>query len=369
MDFFVSMLRWSIALFRVFGIRLEVHASFVLLLAYAASAGLAEGGAVAMAWSVCFVLLVFTVVVLHELGHCLAARRYGIRTHRILLLPIGGMAEFAEIPREPRRELVIAIAGPLVNYAFIALLLLAFGWPRALAGVGVPTAWREVPAVLLYVNILMGVFNLLPAFPMDGGRILRALLATKFDYLVATRWAARIGQTIALLCAALAALDWSEHGLLAALFLFIAYGAETEYRFVRTRELYSGLIVANVTRSDFVGFSPETTVAAAFETLRRTIAQDLLLIGASGPVGIVPRARFAAALRSGGEHDPLALHAVHDFAVLQAEWPLLSVLRDLKRGKQRLYPVYSAGRMIGVCDARRVDEGVRLIRQTARRAR
>lgn len=361
------MLRWSIALFRVFGIRLEVHASFVLLLAYAASAGLAEGGVLAMVWSVRFVLLVFSVVVLHELGHCLAARHYGIRTHRILLLPIGGMAEFAEIPREPRRELVIAIAGPMVNYTLIALLLLCFGWPDSLAGIGVPTTWGEVPAVLLYVNILMGVFNLLPAFPMDGGRILRALLATRLDYLAATRWAARIGQVIALTCAAYAAWDWQEHWLLAVLFLFIAYGAETEYRFVRSRELYAGLIVANVTRSDFLGFSPETTVAAAFETLRRSVTQDLLLIGASGPVGIVSRARLAAALRSGGEHDPLALHATHDFAVLQAEWPLLSVLRDLKSGKQRLYPVYSAGRLIGVCDSRRVDDAVSLIRQTTRR--
>ncbi|HLP08021.1 MAG TPA: site-2 protease family protein [Opitutaceae bacterium] len=362
------MLRWSIALFRVFGIRLEVHVSFVLLLAYAAFGGWKDGGGfTTMAWSVSFVLLLFTVVVLHELGHCLAARRYGIRTNRILLLPIGGMAEFDSIPREPRRELLIAIAGPAVNYALIALLLLFFGWPGPLGEIDVPAAWAEIPRLLLYVNIVMGVFNLIPAFPMDGGRMLRAILATRFDHLTATRWAARIGQVLALAFIGIAL--WQELWVPAALFLFIAYGAETEYRFVRTRELYSGLIVANVTRSDFVGFSPDATVAAAFETMRRSIAQDLLLIGASGPVGIVPRTRFAAALRSGGEQDSLASHAVHDFAVLQAEWPLLSVLGDLKRGKQRLYPVYSAGRMIGVCDARRIDEGVRLIRQTARRAR
>lgn len=367
MDFSVSMLRWSIALFRIFGIRLEVHASFVLLLAYAAATGWSESGPAGMLWSVNFVLLLFTVVVLHELGHCLAARHYGIRTHRILLLPIGGMAEFATIPREPRRELVIAIAGPAVNYALIALLWLVFGWPADFGRVDVPTSWADVPALLLQVNVVMGVFNLLPAFPMDGGRLLRALLATRTDYLTATRWAARTGQTLALGGVIFGLICWETHWLLAVLFLFIAYGAENEFRFVRTREYYTGLIVANVTRSDFLGFSPDATIAAAFEALRHRITQDLLLIGAGGPVGIVPRARVTAALRAGGEQDTLGRHAVHDFTVLQAEWPLLSVVRNLKRGRQRLYPVYSAGRMIGVCDVNRLDEAVALIRRASRR--
>lgn len=362
------MLRWSIALFPVFGIRLEAHLSFVLLLAYAASVGWMDGGGLTtMAWSVSFVLLLFTVVVLHELGHCLMARRYGIRTNRILLLPIGGMAEFDTIPREPRRELAIAVAGPAVNYALIAVLLLVFGWPAPLGEVDVPTAWAEIPRLLLYVNIVMGVFNLLPAFPMDGGRMLRAVLAMRLDYLAATRWAARIGQVVALAGVAYAALDYHNRWLLGLLFLFIAYGAETEYRFVRNREFYGGLIVANVTRSDFLGFPPEATVATAFEALRRNVPQDLLLLCPSGPVGIVPRARLAAALRAGREHDPLASHAEHDFAVLQAEWPLAPVARDLRKDQQRLFPVYSLGQLIGVCDAGRLDEAVRAIRQARRR--
>ncbi len=364
------MLRWSIALFPVFGIRLEAHVSFVLLLAYAATVGWMDGGGfTTMLWSVSFVLLLFTVVVLHELGHCLAARRYGIRTNRILLLPVGGMAEFDTIPREPRREFVIALAGPAVNYALIAVLLTVFGWPAPLGEVDVPTAWAEIPRLLLYVNIVMGVFNLLPAFPMDGGRMLRAALATRLDYLTATRWAARIGQGVALAGVAYALLDWREHWLLAVLFLFIAYGAETEYRFVRNREFYGGLIVANVTRGDFLGFPPEATVATAFETLRRNVPQDLLLLCPSGPVGIVPRARIASALRAGREHEPLASHAEHDFEILQAEWPLAPMVRDLRRGPQKLYPVYSAGQLIGVCDAPRLDEAVRAIRHARRRER
>ncbi len=365
------MLRWSIALFRVFGIRLEVHATFVVLLAYAGWLGARDDGWHGLVWSVAFVVLMFGVVVLHELGHCLAARRYGIRTNRILLLPVGGMAEFDALPRQPRRELVIALAGPAVNYLLIAVIFLSFGWPSSLAEIAPPSNLGEIPAALLGVNLVMGIFNLLPAFPMDGGRVLRSLLAMRFDYLVATRWAARSGQVIALSIATWAAYASYFGGdnlwLLAGLFLFIAYGAETEYRFVRDREFYAGLIVANVTRSDFLGFPPESTVAAAFEALRRTVPQDLLLIGAAGPVGVVPRARIAAALRAGREQEPLSAHAEHEFAVLQAEWTLGPVVTGLRRSRQRLYPVYSFDRLIGVCDIARIDEAVRLIRHSAPR--
>ncbi len=367
------MLRWSIALFRVFGIRLEVHATFVLLLAYAGWLGAQDDGWRGLLWSLAFVVLMFAVVVLHELGHCLAARRYGIRTNRILLLPVGGMAEFDSLPRQPRRELAIALAGPAVNYLMIALLVLGFGWPPSLAEVGPPTSLREIPHALLGVNLIMGVFNLLPAFPMDGGRVLRSLLAMRLDYLVATRWAARSGQVIALTIATWAAygsyFDGDNLWLLSALFLFIAYGAESEYRFVRDREFYAGLIVANVTRRDFLGFPPETSIATAFEALRRSVSQDLLLIGASGPIGVVPRSRVAAALRAGREQEPLAAHAEHDFAVLQAEWTLGPVVAGLRRSRQRLFPVYSFDRLIGVCDVARIDDAVRLIHHAAPRRR
>lgn len=372
MDVFVQMLRWSIALFRVFGIRLEMHATFVLLLVAAGWLGASNGGATGVVSSVSTVILMFGIVVLHELGHALAARRYGIRASRILLLPIGGMAEFDSIPRQPRREILIALAGPAVNFLLAGLIALSFGWSNSPSAAGAPARWADVPDTLLAVNLIMGVFNLLPAFPMDGGRVLRALLGLRLDYLAATRLAARSGQTISLLIAGavtayeLAAGD-NTLWLLAALFLFIAYGAETEYRFVRNRELYAGLIVANVTRADFLAFPPDTSVSTAFETLRSTVPQDLLLIGATGPVGIVPRARLAAALRNGHDLDPLSQHAEHEFTVLQAEWPLGPVVADFTRSKQRLFPVYSFDRLIGVLDTGRVDEAVRLIRHTRRR--
>jgi Zn-dependent protease len=173
-------------LFKVFGIQLAVHASFVLLLGYWGYEGWLEGGVTGAAWSVGLILLFFVCVILHELGHSLTARRYGINVPRIMLLPIGGMAEFDRIPRKPAHELIITIAGPAVNFLIVLLLL--------------PLAWRgwfsteEVSAYsvsglldqLWYANLVMGVFNLVPVFPMDGGRIFRALLAMKLPYLRAT---------------------------------------------------------------------------------------------------------------------------------------------------------------------------------------
>ncbi len=360
------MRHWSIALFRVFGIRLELHATFVLLLAYAVWAGWAEdGGIEGIVTSVVLVLLMFLCVVLHELGHCFAARHFGIGVNRILLLPIGGMAEFSRIPRQPVRELVIALAGPAVNYVLVAVLVLGFGWPDFDTETGTLSRWSAVPGTLIAVNLIMGVFNLLPAFPMDGGRVLRALLAMRFDYLPATRWAARIGQAIALLLASAAVYFTlayeGNHLLLAALFLFIAYGAETEYRFVRRRELFAGLIVANVTRGDFLAFPPEATIANALEALRRAPPSDLLLVTAVGPTGLVPRKRLAEAIRAGRANDALAAIADHDFNTLQAEWPLGAVIADLARSRQRTFPVYSHGRLIGVCDLGQAEASAALL--------
>lgn len=222
-------------LFRVFGIQLAVHASFVLLLVYYAYEGWNEGGLMGAAWNVCLILLFFGCVVLHELGHSLTARRYGVRVPRILLMPIGGMAEMDRIPRQPSAELLITIAGPAVNFV-IVLLMAPFLWRDLISEA--PTAEPNLRALgvqLLVANGVMGAFNLLPVFPMDGGRIFRALLALKLPYLRATYWASLTGKVLALGFALVAGLYW-HHYLLAALFLFILFAADAEYKTVLRRE-------------------------------------------------------------------------------------------------------------------------------------
>jgi Zn-dependent protease len=229
------MLGWSINLFRLFGIQLAVHASFGLLLAYYGWTGWQEGGATGMLWSVGLIVLFFVCVVLHELGHSLTARRYGVRVPRILLLPIGGMAEMEQIPRRPATELLITIAGPAVNFVLV-LLLLPFLWNHLLGRV--PIHAFTVPDALVNLwwgNLFMGTFNLLPVFPMDGGRIFRALLAYRLPYVRATWWAVLVGRVLALVLAAVMVL-YFESPLAGLLFVFIFVAAGAEYRAVLRRE-------------------------------------------------------------------------------------------------------------------------------------
>lgn len=226
------MLGWSINLFRVRGIQLAVHASFFLLLAWAAKEGWDENGQTGLIWSVAMLLSFFTCVVLHEFGHSFTAMHFGIGVRRILLMPIGGMAEFESIPRQPSRELLITLAGPAVNFVIAAALWCV-----------IRTFDSEVPyysvrgAVyqLFVANLYMGCFNLLPAFPMDGGRILRAVLATRLTYLRATWWAATVGKVVCLIGVGVAI--WSERWMLAVLSVFIFSAGQAEYRAVRQREI------------------------------------------------------------------------------------------------------------------------------------
>lgn len=231
------MLRWSINLFRIFGIQLSIHASFVLLLAYSGWAGWADGGRwQGMLLNVALTVLFFICVVLHELGHSLTARRYGVQVPRILLMPIGGMAEFDRIPRRPSAELVITINGPLVNFAIALLLWTVVGLPPGMPfDPQIEDSVKGVAQLLLYWNLVMGCFNLLPVFPMDGGRIFRALLATRFTYLRATFWATRVGQILAIAFAGLAAF-YLHNVVMTVLFAFIYSVAGAEYRALLLRE-------------------------------------------------------------------------------------------------------------------------------------
>ncbi|MFM8618596.1 MAG: site-2 protease family protein [Opitutaceae bacterium] len=229
------MLGWSINLFRIGGIQLAVHFSFLLLLAVNAFDGYADAGWPGLWWSTAVLAAFFGCVVLHELGHCLTAIRFGVNVPRILLLPIGGMAEFDGIPREPRREVLITVAGPAVNFVIAGLLWLALPPAGAAESSGEIPTLTESLHLLLRWNLAMGLFNLLPAFPMDGGRLLRATLAVRLPYLRATFWAATCGKVVCVAGAAVAL--WLGEPLLIVLFAFIFFVGEMEYRAARRREL------------------------------------------------------------------------------------------------------------------------------------
>ncbi len=222
-------------MFRIRGIQLAVHASFFLLLAYVGYEGWREAGPTGLVWSLITIVAFFTCVVLHELGHSFMALRYGIGVRRILLMPIGGMAEMDSIPRRPSREFLMTLAGPAVNFVLAALLgAVVRTFPDEISYYTLPGLVYQ----LFIANLVMGCFNLVPVFPMDGGRIFRAILATRLPYLRATFWAASVGKVLAL-AGVLLMLFWFEpaHYLGALLFLFILMAGDTEYRAVRRREM------------------------------------------------------------------------------------------------------------------------------------
>lgn len=217
------MKSWKIA--RVAGIDVSVHWSFLLLLGWVAFSAFASGGVVNALFNLQLVIAVFGCVVLHELGHAMAARQFGIATRGITLLPIGGVASLDRMPRRPLQELWIAVAGPLVNVFIAAALVLVIPLsqltPLGLFVVSPVTMLQR----LFWINVGLVLFNMLPAFPMDGGRVLRATLALVLPYVDATRIAAGVGKVMAVLLG-IVGLFKSPMLLLVAVFVYLAGSAE-----------------------------------------------------------------------------------------------------------------------------------------------
>ena len=230
-------------LFRVRGIQLSAHFSFFVLLGVNAYIGWEDAGESGLIWHTVAMVAFFTCVVLHELGHSLTAMHYGIGVRRILLMPIGGMAEFDAIPRQPVRELWITLAGPAVNFVIAGVLWLLL--PPAVGSDIETMTVVDFGHLLMKWNLLMGVFNLLPAFPMDGGRILRAVLATRLNYIRATFWAVSVGKLLCIIGFVIAVF---AEPMLTLLFAFIFFVGEMEYRAVIRREIEEAHFRATLAR-------------------------------------------------------------------------------------------------------------------------
>lgn len=292
---------------RLFDIPVRIHWTFLLLLAYVAFSGITEGGAWSdVAWSFLFVGAIFLCVVLHEFGHALSARRYGVETKDIILSPIGGVARLYRMPEQPAQELVVAIAGPMVNVVIAALTGPLAWWLapeelRQLARMilGLPVIMEEaspffayfLPALFL-LNIVLALFNLLPAFPMDGGRVLRALLSMRLSRLLATRIASLAGQAIALALFVFALSQGNVLTSLVGVFVFIM--AMQEYRQVKMQHMLNSLRVealmepaygwAGEEQARDNNLSPDNTLREALDKMHGAGSQALPVF--SGPVVI-----------------------------------------------------------------------------------
>src|SRR6266481_2219447 len=284
---------WSLPIFRIAGIQLRIHITFLLLIAWLAFGYYAQGGSAVALSRVIFVLLLFLCVVLHEFGHAFAAKAFGINTPDITLLPIGGVARLERMPEEPVQELIIAVAGPLVNVV-IALGLFIAGGAQALLNPAAVEAGGLI-AQLLTINIMLVLFNLLPAFPMDGGRVLRALLATRMNYARATQVAATVGQGFAFV-----GLLWNPFLIFIALFVYI--GASQEAALAQMKDVSRRFPVSSAMVREFRTLSEDATLQEAVDALLATSQHDFPVVDETGNVtGILTRNDLISALR---KNDP-----------------------------------------------------------------
>lgn len=290
-------MKWSFRLVRVAGIDVRVHATFFLLLAWFGLAYHADGGLGAMMVGLSFIILLFVCVVLHEFGHALAARAYGIGTHDITLLPIGGVARLERIPEKPVQELVVALAGPAVNVVIAFGLFLVLGRFFAWGDLAeVDRGQGSILAKLLAINIILVVFNLIPAFPMDGGRVLRALLATRMRHVRATQIAARIGQVIAVLLGLLGL--WGNPMLLFVA-VFVFFGAQQEALYAAAKGAFEETRIVEIMQPLPPVFTRGTTVIEAVQLAMRDSRSAYPLVDSGLRVlGLVSADDLARALRT-----------------------------------------------------------------------
>src|SRR5260370_6477865 len=332
---------WSLPIFRIAGIQLRIHITFLLLIAWLAFGYYAQSGSAAALSRVIFILLLFLCVVLHEFGHAFAAKAFGINTPDITLLPIGGVARLERMPEEPVQELIIAVAGPLVNVV-IALGLFIAGGAQALLN---PTAVETggLIAQLLTINIILVLFNLLPAFPMDGGRVLRALLATRMNYARATQVAATVGQGFAFVFGFLGLL-W--HPFLIFITLFVYICASQEAALAQMKDVSRRFPVSSAMVREFRTLVEDASLQEAVDALLATSQHDFPVIDDTGNfAGLLTRQDLIAALRKndpalrvGGvmRRDiptvPTATRFNHAFHIThEPDYPAVPVLDSMKR--------------------------------------
>ena len=363
-------MNWYLAEFRLFGIDVKVHWSFVLVLAFGAflygsgPAGWLVGGL----YGVLSMLLLFGSVTLHEYGHALTARRFGVGTRSILLLPIGGVANLERIPEKPSQELAIVAAGPLVN-VIIALvlvpvaLLLNGGSPAGVLSMNAVGANIQNPGLLnlvvfvLSTNVLLALFNLLPAFPLDGGRLLRALLAYVMPYTRATRTAVVVGRLLAVLMAIYGIFSGAIGLLLIAFFVYVGGSAELEA--VSNRAVLRQFKAGRALTPGATSLYTSERIERVVELLMRSYQTDFPVRDLSGRfVGVLTRPSLINALRETGPETRIVdvMQPAGEIPVCSPETDLATVWEQMGQSGSRVIAVADHGQVLGIITADDISE-------------
>lgn len=348
-------MKWSTKIGTFAGIDVYVHTTFLMLIAWVGFSHWQVDHSLSAALAgIAFVLTLFACVVLHEFGHALMARRFGIATRDITLLPIGGLARLERMPDDPRQELWVALAGPAVNVVIAVILfgiLIVTGGFAPVSTLGVATG--SVVERLMVINIVLVVFNLLPAFPMDGGRVLRALLAIRMDYGRATNIAANVGQGMALFFG-LVGLFANPFLIFIALFVWIGAGQEAAMTQMKTA--LDGVPLERAMITDFRTLAPADSLARAVDLLLTGAQQDFPVLDGGTVVGILTRADLLTALAREDRTAPVGHVMRRDFCVAEVSEMLDSALQRLQDRDCRTIPVTRGGEIVGLLTMDNVGE-------------
>jgi Zn-dependent protease/predicted transcriptional regulator len=358
---------WSIRLFNVGGTAVRIHMTFFLLLAWIGAIHWARGGPAEAVDGVLFIVALFLCVVLHEFGHVFAARYYGIRTADVTLLPIGGVASLERMPQTPAHEVVVALAGPAVNLVIAVVLVLLLGAKFDLSQMAqLERAQSTLTGRVAAANVSLLLFNLIPAFPMDGGRVLRALLAVRMGYPRATRVAASVGQGLALVLAFLGLLG-NPLLVLVAIFVFLAAGGEAGY--VQARDHTRGFLARHAMITDFRSLSPGATADDAAALLLSTTQQEFPVVDGAGALkGVVTRDGLIQVLKEAGGRTPVSEFMVREVPTVPENACLDNVYELLRSRRSCAIGVVDAGhRLVGYITAENLAELVMI--QSSRSAR
>jgi len=350
-------MKWSWKIGQVAGIGIYVHWTFLILIGWIAMSDVVGGKPPADAiLGIAFVVALFACIVLHELGHALTAQRFGVRTRDITLLPIGGVARLERIPENPAQEFWIAVAGPAVNVVIAAVLAAALWLARHQFGGFESTPTRgNFFEQLMYVNCLLVLFNMIPAFPMDGGRVLRAVLAHfSGDYVAATQTAASVGQALAILFGFLGMFGTNPLLMFIALFVFL--GAQEEAYAVQTRAALKGVPVRSAMMTHFRALSPDDTLESAVQELLAGAQQDFPVTVDGQVVGLLLRADLLRALGEGSNQQRVGDAMRKECATVEDNEWLESTFQRMRESNCPSLPVVRSGQLVGMITLENVGE-------------
>jgi Zn-dependent protease len=348
-------MKWQWKLGTFAGIDVFVHATFLLLIGWIGYSHWLQYGTIAkVVEGILFILALFLCVVLHEYGHALTARRYGIKTRDITLYPIGGVARLERLPDKPIEELWVALMGPAVNVV-IAALLFAY---LSLTGGLVPMTDLTVAsgsflARLMAVNVSLVLFNLIPAFPMDGGRVLRALLAMRLDYVRATQIAANIGQGLAFL---LGLFGLFNNPFLLFIAFFVWIGASQEASMVQMRNSISGIPVTHAMQTRFDTLSPSDRLDRVVNLILAGSQQDFPVVEDGQFVGVLTRDDFIRALSQKGQNTPVMEVIRRNVPTVDSHEMVEMALMRLQESGAKTLPVMHRGRFVGLVTSENITE-------------